>query len=202
MLTLLYRVIILEDKTVKTKKKAVDRILDAAGKLFYKEGIHAVRIEEIIKEANVAMNTMYRHFSSKEELVEAYLRKRDITWRNWFKGNIDEKKSAVENINRLFDALDEWFNEDGFRGCAFINAAGEFGDDKPKIQEINKFHKEMLYKDILELFIKEKYNNPEKIAKQIVTLIEGSIVRAYINEDLDSAKIAKETANIILNSYK
>jgi AcrR family transcriptional regulator len=51
-----------------------ERILAAAGDLFYRHGIRAVGVEAIAESAGTNKMTLYRHFSSKDELVAEYLR--------------------------------------------------------------------------------------------------------------------------------
>src|SRR5436305_10867155 len=51
-----------------------DRILAAASELFYRHGIRAVGVEAIAEAAGTNKMTLYRHFSSKDELVAEYLR--------------------------------------------------------------------------------------------------------------------------------
>src|SRR5258706_2978489 len=51
-----------------------DRILAVAGELFYRHGIRAVGVESIAEAAGTNKMTLYRHFSSKDELVAEYLR--------------------------------------------------------------------------------------------------------------------------------
>src|SRR6202045_1175486 len=51
-----------------------DRILAAAGDLFYRHGIRAVGVESIAEAARTNKMTLYRHFASKDELVAEYLR--------------------------------------------------------------------------------------------------------------------------------
>src|SRR5882724_5670188 len=58
---------------------AATRILDAAENLFRREGIHATGVERIAKEAQVSKRTLYRHFPSKNDLVERYLRRMNDT---------------------------------------------------------------------------------------------------------------------------
>ena len=63
---------------------ARERLLRTASDLFYREGIHAVGVDRIIAEAGVTRATFYRHFPSKEDLVEAYLGVEDATIRGAF----------------------------------------------------------------------------------------------------------------------
>jgi AcrR family transcriptional regulator len=184
----------------KKETSASEKILNAAAKLFYEEGIQSVGIDRIIKEADVAMNTMYKHFPSKDLLIEEYLKRRDVKWRAWFMSYAKPDETAQQNILSLFDALNDWFHEDGFRGCAFINVAGELGDSKPDIFEISKEHKELIYADVLKLCKEFRAKEPETLTRQLMILIEGAIVRAYINDDKDAGICAKEIAKELLKS--
>lgn len=187
------------------KKKALsasEKILNAAERLFYEEGIQSVGIDRILKESGVAMNTLYKYFPSKDVLVEQYLKNRDIRWRKWFNSYIHSQASPKENILSLFDALNDWFHESDFRGCSFINAAGELGDTKPDIYKISREHKENVYLDVLKLCLDLNMANAEKIAKQLMILIEGAIVRAYLNGDQDAATYGKNIATVLLGDYE
>jgi AcrR family transcriptional regulator len=109
---------------------ARQRILDAADRLFYRNGIRAVGVDLIIREAAVTRVTFYRHFPSKESLIEAYLGARAIRARAAVgalrSAMPDDPRSVLDAISR---GLAEECTLDGFRGCEFINAAAEFADD-------------------------------------------------------------------------
>ncbi|MDR1044606.1 MAG: TetR/AcrR family transcriptional regulator [Candidatus Adiutrix sp.] len=182
------------DKTPSSKEK----ILIAAERLFYDEGIQSVGIDRIIQEAGVAMNTLYKHFPSKDALVEQYLRDRDVRWRRWFMSYTRPQASLAENLLSLFEALNDWFHEAAFRGCAFINAAGEFGDSHPDVFQISREHKELIYRDVLRLCVEAGIPDAETLARRMMILIEGAIVRAYLNDDREAAVCAKEVAAKLL----
>jgi AcrR family transcriptional regulator len=72
-------------KTIEAKaeaKLARDKVLTVAADLFYRRGIRAVGVEEIVKEAGVAKISLYRDFASKDDLVVADLEDRNAGfWR-------------------------------------------------------------------------------------------------------------------------
>ena len=54
-------------------RSARTKLLDAADRLFYAEGVHTVGIDRIIEEAGVANGSLFYNFSGKDDLVAAYL---------------------------------------------------------------------------------------------------------------------------------
>ena len=104
-----------------------ERILDAAFGLFYQGGIHATGIDRVIEVSGVAKMTLYKYFPSKQDLVLAVLERRDLEWMAWFEQRVTTLAGAPNHrLLVLFDALSEWFHEESFSGCAFINACAEF----------------------------------------------------------------------------
>lgn len=181
---------------------AADKIINAAEELFYKEGIQAIGVDRIVKHANVAMNTFYKHFPSKDLLIETYLKNRDSRWMDWLNEYIKLKENPRDKVFAIFNALDDWFQEKTYRGCAFINASGELGEVKHYINQISREHKDKIYKqiyDILNECLDEK--ELDKVCKQIMILVEGAIVQSYINCEVGAAKNAKEVASLILDRY-
>lgn len=57
-----------------------DRILEAASDLFRNQGIRAVGVESIVKQAGVAKISPYRSFASKDDLIVAYFSKLNATY--------------------------------------------------------------------------------------------------------------------------
>ncbi|HSU10832.1 MAG TPA: helix-turn-helix domain-containing protein, partial [Pseudonocardia sp.] len=52
---------------------ARERILDAAGSLFYARGVRAVGMNEVVEASGCGKNLLYAQFPSKVDLVAAYL---------------------------------------------------------------------------------------------------------------------------------
>src|SRR5215510_7649264 len=101
---------------------ARSRLLATADQLFYDEGIHTVGIDRIIEQAGVAKATLYSAFGSKEGLIVAYLHGRLVRRQRRTERALAEVDDPRARILVVFDVLDAFFKEPGFRGCAFMNA--------------------------------------------------------------------------------
>src|SRR5215217_1589645 len=99
-----------------SKPDARERILETAYELFSQRAIRDVGIDEVIERADVAKATLYRHFPSKDELVLAFLERREEIWT---KGLIEAEarrrgQTPEEQLLSIFDIFDEWFHRDDF----------------------------------------------------------------------------------------
>ena len=103
---------------------ARQRILDAAVKLFYADGINATGVERLASEASVSKRTLYQHFPSKEAVVEEYLRHiRAGVGDPVQPDSAASKRSPKSRILALFEVPPG--GEGPLRGCPFHNAAVE-----------------------------------------------------------------------------
>ena len=104
-----------------------ERLLDAAGELFYAEGVQSVGIDRVIERAGVAKASLYSRFCSKEELVRAYLDERQDRIVGRLRAAVDavDPGDPVARILAVFDAQAELFLAPDFHGCAFAAAAAE-----------------------------------------------------------------------------
>ncbi|WP_244282885.1 TetR/AcrR family transcriptional regulator [Streptomyces flavidovirens] len=104
------------------------RALDAASRLFYEHGIHAVGVDLIAAEAGVTKKTLYDRFGSKEQIVVEYLAARDERWRAFLAERLKTEQGAAERILAVFDASRAWADENSPRGCSMVNAHAEISD--------------------------------------------------------------------------
>ena len=177
------------------------RILDTAAALFYREGVRSVGVDRIAAEAGVAKMSLYYHFRSKDELVAAWLRRRDAEWMSWLEGAVEAR-----NGNRLlavFEALREWFVTPAFRGCAFINAHAELGTSKPAAAEIVASHKRSLVDYLAHLARREGADelDADTLARELLLLVDGAIVTASIQGDPQSADDARDAAAKVIAGH-
>jgi AcrR family transcriptional regulator len=174
---------------------ARERLLAAAYELFSREGIQAVGIDAIIERSGVARQTMYRHFSSKEQLVLAFLERREELWtKDWLVA--EARRRADEPQDRLlaiFDVFDEWFRTPDFEGCSFINVMLEHPDAAHPVHRAAAAYLAGI-RHFLEALAREAgIPDADGFARQWHILMKGSIVAAG-EGDRDAALRAKKIA--------
>jgi len=166
------------------EESARGRLLSAATRLFCKNGINATGIDAIINEAGTAKTTLYKLFGSKTNLVHAVLESEGRLWREWFIASVEAGGgSAQAKLTRIFPALKEWFREERFYGCPFINAVGEHDKDLKQFRAIAMKHKKVVLAYIEKLAGEMGAAEPEVLAHQLGLLIDGAIVAAMVSRD-------------------
>lgn len=178
-----------------------DELVRKALQVFYQSGFHATGMDKLVVETGVSKTSMYKHFRTKEELILAALRLRDENFRNWFLRRIQTlADTPAEQLLASFDALGEWFNEDGFRGCMFIKAGAEFQEKDHPIHVQAAEHKRVLLEYFTDLARKAGARDPEVLGCQILLLKEGAIVTAVLLKSCDPARDAKAAARVLLDA--
>lgn len=175
-----------------------EKILATAEQLIYQNGIHAMGMDLLVKTSGVARKSIYRHFANKEDVASAALNERDERWMQWFRTESDKGDTPQERILNMFTVLKSWFESEGFRGCAFINTAGEVGDPDDPVRQIAKMHKQKLLDYALELSGQTDTEHPAVLARQLLILIEGAITMTYVMGDQNAAENAREMAKVLL----
>lgn len=173
--------------------------MQTASTLFYQEGVHTVGIDRIIAESGVAKMSLYNHFKSKDALIAAWLEQRDANWREWFQKTVEKKATdPVERLFAMFDALEEWFSQPDFRGCAFINSSIELVDAEHPGYRVAIDHQQAIYDYILQLVNAAEIANPEVVGEQLLLLVEGAIVVAMMRRQPAAATHAKAAATMLI----
>ncbi len=178
-----------------------EKILLAASELFYSQGVRATGVDAIAKAAKTTKMSLYRYFPSKDDLVIAFLRKRDEDFRTWFVGQVDDKAgNPKDKLLAIFDVISEWMNIPEFRGCAFINASAEFPLEGNPVHQISAefYDKFRLY--IAGLATQCGLRSPENLALQLSLLVEGAIVSEQMKRYSGSAEQAKQAAIMIIEA--
>ena len=175
------------------------RLMDAATRLFCRNGINATGIDAIVAEAGTAKTTLYKIFKSKSELVEAVLEAEGKVWRNWFIASIEAAKTPRGKLDSIFPVLKKWFGEQGYYGCVFINAVGEHPKDETRLRALTMNHKAFVLGHIAGLARAAGAARPEALAHQIGLLMDGAFVAAMVTRDPGVADAAGMAAQALLD---
>ena len=168
-----------------------ERILDSADRLFYLRGIRAVGVDTIAAEIGISKRTLYNHFSSKNELIAAYLKRR-------FNAAPASDKPPAEQILGTFDSLERRFASKGFRGCPFVNAVAELGAEDQAVRKIAIAFKESRRLWFRDLLTQLGVADAEGLATQLTLLVDGSIAQDLVRNDPAMARAAKLAAAVLL----
>jgi AcrR family transcriptional regulator len=181
---------------------ARERILATSYELFSRRGIRAVGVEEVIEHAGVAKATLYRHFQSKDELVLAFLERREQRWTREFveAGARRRGSTPEEQLLAIFDVFDEWFQRDDFEACSFINVLLEMGPPHPA-GEASVRHLENIRAIVRGLAEEAGIRHTDSFARSWHILMKGSIVAAA-EGDTKAAQRGKRMARALIDEYR
>jgi AcrR family transcriptional regulator len=186
----------------RVEPEARERILDTAYELFSRRGVRAVGVDEVIAQAGVAKATLYRHFPSKDDLVLAFLERREQLWTlDWVEAEAKRGGSTPEEqLLAIFDAFDGWFRRDDFEACSFINVMLEMGSAHPASKASIR-HLENIRAIVRRLAEEAGLRDPESFARSWHILMKGSIVSAA-EGDTEAAQRAKSMARCLIDEHR
>ena len=179
--------------------EARERLLIAAYELFSKQGVQATGVDAIIDRSGVARQTMYRHFASKQDLVLAFLERREQVWtKGWLQTEVRRRASDPgERLLAIFDVFDGWFRRPDFEGCSFINVMLEHPDPENPIHQAGAAYLAGIREFLAGLAADAGISDPEGFARQWHILMKGSIVAAG-EGDHDAAGRAQGIGRLLL----
>ncbi|RWA23277.1 TetR/AcrR family transcriptional regulator [Mycolicibacterium brumae] len=181
----------------KTHGPARRRILDAAARRFYNDGVTATGIDTITATAGVAKMSLYNNFASKADLVAAYLTERHDEWLGLYARRCVGADSAQARILAVFDAyLDhaEMAYEKGFRGCGLLNAAAELPAGSPGREAVREHKAEVEQILRTELTRIRPYAEAAALAEHLSFLLEGAMARAGLDGSAERLTRARAIA--------
>ena len=180
-------------------RDARERLLGGAYELFAQRGVQAVGVDAIIERSGVARQTMYRHFASKQELVLAFLERRDRVWtKDWLQAEVQRRASQPrEQLLTIFDVFDEWFRTPSFEGCSFINVMLEHPDAAHPVHRAAAAYLAGIRHFLEGLARQAGIPDAESFAREWHILMKGSIVAAG-EGDQEAALRAKKVATSLL----
>lgn len=182
------------------KQPAKERIIDAANRLFYAEGIRAVSVDAVAEKAGITKKTLYYHFRSKDDLIEAYLTARDqpnlVLYEKWF----DESDGMLaDKIEAIFLQLAQSARHPKWKGCGFLRTAAELAN-KPghPAMKVGAVHKKKLEALLSDKIKKAGIVDATALARHIVLLLDGAFSTVLIHRDPEYIEAAGSAAKSLV----
>jgi AcrR family transcriptional regulator len=154
-----------------------ERLLDAADRLFYTEGVRAVGVDRVLAEADAAKASLYAHFGCKDALVAAYVQRRVDLARE----RLDAYMAPIppaERAIRLFDWVIAWTESDGFRGCPVLHVVSELSDAAHPARIVAAGQREWLRVRMTEWAAAAGAADPGRVAGAMQVLFDGAVAAA------------------------
>jgi AcrR family transcriptional regulator len=155
-----------------------DRVLKVAGMLFNQHGFRAIGIDRIIAEADVAKQSFYNHFASKDDLIVAWLDQAAVYGAAWEEQAIGDRPDP---LIALVEAVVRRAAEPSCFGCTFQVSASEFPDQGHIVHQAARRAKEATLERYRVYAARQALRDADRAAVAIFLLIEGmwSVVRLY-----------------------
>ena len=173
-----------------------ERIVAGAGKLFYGEGIRAVSMDAVAEKAGVTKRTLYYHFTSKDELVAAYLHGRDqpnlALFQQWFAGT---EGGPAEKTYGIFTNLARSARHPKWKGCGFLRTAAELANmPGHPAMTVGAAHKKRIEGWLQNVFEAAGIGCGLSVARQVMLLLDGSFAVALLHRDPSYMETAGDAA--------
>lgn len=174
-------------------------ILAAATGLLYERGLDGIGVAELCRRLGVSKETLYRHFGSKEGLVQEVLEARSDRVTAWMRDAVAAAgEDPTAQLAAVFDALGQWYGEADFRGCAIVNAAVQHHYGEASAVAARHLGRRL---DLLTgIATRAGAADPHLLARQLLMLVSGTTVVADMHGVPGTAGQAKLAALALLRA--
>ncbi|HEY1631382.1 MAG TPA: helix-turn-helix domain-containing protein [Rhizomicrobium sp.] len=185
---------------LRTRPKAAERIRESARDLFYRQGIRAVGVDEIVNHAGVTKPSLYRSFPSKDELAADYLRHIGEEGLARFDAVV-----AAENPRAAFHAwlkdLQRKATRTDYRGCGATNAAVEYPERKHPARKVATDIKRDFRANLTALAAALGAHKPERLGDALLLLLEGVYASGQLFGPAGPARVLIEAADSLIEAH-
>lgn len=178
-----------------------EKILETASRLFYRQGVRAVGVDLVVKEAGVAKTSLYRHFGTKDDLIAAFLDREDRDfWGQWDSVTAAHAGNPRAELEAHLDWIGARAGKPGYRGCPQINVAAEFPEEDHPARRVAATHKRELRRRLTAIAERFAVTRPADLGGQLAVLINGAFVSSQIFEPGEAAPLLRRAADGLIAS--
>lgn len=179
-------------------------ILKAAERVFATKGYYKATIQDIAREAQYAVGTIYQYFEDKEVLYLDLIERKMVDLISEVKEEVEKTKGAKEKIKVLVHQQLTYFeeNQDFFRICfsEIVGLGWAIRDKIPK-SSVDKFMKYLdyiteLFEDAQEKLLIRKDLEAKRLAYMLVSMLNAFII-PWLKGTCKKTKITEMTDFIL-----
>ena len=157
-----------------------ERLVAAAGDLFWRLGIRGVGVEAVAEAAHTNKMTLYRHFASKDALVAEWLRRlTEADFAGWARLEALHPGDPAAQLLAWIDVVEHWLATSGARGCPYANSLAELPDPAHPARQVIKAHKTRQRRHFADLLRRIEPASADVLADELFFLVEGARASAH-----------------------
>jgi AcrR family transcriptional regulator len=181
--------------------RAADRILGVARDLFYKKGIRAIGVDEVVRRAGVTKPSLYRSFASKDDLTAAYLSKYDQEFWERFELSVqahpgDPRAQVLDYLARL----EQRAAKPGYRGCGLTNACVEYPEADHPARAVSEANKRKLRLRFRGMAADMGAHDADALGDALLLLFEGTLITSQIFGPDGPASSVSRSAELLIDA--
>lgn len=175
-----------------------NKILMVASDLFQTRGINSTGVDAIVAVAGTTKMTLYKYFTSKENLILEVLEQGHQDFQSWLHEKLSAKKPS-EKLQKLFECIEEWVSSPSFRGMGFIKASAEFPNEESPIHQLSSEQSRQFRQYISNLATDANIQDADGLALQLSLLFEGAVQAEQMKRGSGAMKYARKAAKILID---
>ncbi|MEU1408139.1 TetR/AcrR family transcriptional regulator [Streptomyces sp. NPDC005728] len=176
-----------------------DRLLDAAGQLFYRDGV-SIGVEALCRAAGVSKRSMYQLFDSKDEMLAASLERRIPRYAALLAPADPEAGTPRERILHVFEQVERASTDPDYRGCPYLAVLVELKNPEHPASVVARAAKEQLERDFRTEAERGGARTPELLARQLMLVFDGASARAGARVERLDDGLATATVTALLDA--
>jgi AcrR family transcriptional regulator len=179
--------------------RAAEKILGVARDLFYRRGIRAIGVDEIVRQAGVTKPSLYRSFPSKDELAASYLKVYDKEfWARFDEAVAAHPGDPRAQILAFLTRVGKRTQKPGYRGCGMTNAAVEYPDHDHPARVVSETNKLELRLRLRKMAAAMGAADADTLGDGLLLLIEGAYISGQLFGEGGPAKSVAKNAELLI----
>ncbi len=181
-------------------------VLEAAEGLFSKRGFHETTVQDIAKEAEFAVGTLYNMFDNKSEIYYEIVRIRAFEYLKTVKKDLAPVSDPVEKLKKIIRAKIDFFNQHRQFFSIFSRVLHEQPDECPLnlSEQGRRIYDEYinLIQDIFKQGLEKKLfadTSPEMLTLAFEGITRTVISDYFLCEESPDSKVIEEVELVLFN---